>query len=154
MADEEEGKATTKHFWTSLPGILTGVTGILSALTAFYVAVFGRGGPAPEPPRPAIVETADRGANVSAKTVIEEKAPRPTPAREPADPFVLTAVIEDPDGFANVRARRSPSSAVLARVNRDEEFSTYRQEGVWWQVRTRDGTIGFMHASRIRIVRK
>ena len=154
MADEEEDKETTKHFWTSLPGILTGVTGILSALTAFYVAVFGRGA-TPEPPRPAIVESVvDKSANVPGKTVVEEKTPKPAPAREPADAFVLTAVIEDPDGYANVRAQKSPSSVVLARVNRDEEFSTYRQEGLWWQVRTRDGTIGFMHASRIRIVRK
>ena len=153
MADEDEEKETKKHFWTSLPGILTGVTGILSALTAFYVAVFGRGA-GPEPPRPAIIENVEKRADVPGKTVVEEKAPKPTPAREPADAFVLTAVVEDPDGFANVRARRSPSSAVLARVNRDEEFSTYRQEGQWWQVRTRDGTIGFMHASRIRIVRK
>ena len=147
MSDEEE---PPRSFWTSLPGILTGITGILSALTAFYIAVFGGNrGPAGEPARPAAVATtSDKSAaapDVAAKT---------PPARDTADTFVLAAVIDDPDGFTNVRSSRSAASAVVARVNRNEQFSTYRQDGEWWQVRTRDGTIGYMHASRIRVVHK
>ena len=147
MSDEEE---TTKGFWTSLPGILTGITGIVSALTALYIAVFGGNrGPGTEPARSAVVAaTADKSA---ATTEVTAKTP---PARDTADAFVLAAVIDDPDGFTNVRSSRSASSAVVARVNRNEQFSTYRQDGEWWQVRTRDGTIGYMHASRIRVVHK
>jgi hypothetical protein len=154
MSDEEE---TPKSFWTSLPGILTGITGIVSALTALYIAVFGGNrGPASEPARSAVVATtADKSAAAPtqspAATDMTAKTP---PARDTADPFVLAAVIDDPDGFTNVRSSRSASSAVVARVNRNEQFSTYRQDGEWWQVRTRDGTIGYMHASRIRVVQK
>ena len=149
MADEEE--ESSRSFWTTLPGIRTGITGIVSALTAFYVAVFGGARPPHgDAARPAVVEAAPEKANAAAKSAAAPD--RLVAAPGPNDVFVLTAVIDDPDGFTNIRSGKSASSAVLARVTRHEQFSTFRQDGEWWQVRTRDGTIGYMHASRIRVI--
>lgn len=72
--------------------------------------------------------------------------------RTHTDIFRLSAVIDDPDGFTLVRSQRSASSQVVARVNQGEPFYTYTQDGNWWQVMTRDGKVGYMHVSRIKIV--
>jgi hypothetical protein len=61
------------------------------------------------------------------------------------------AVIDDPDGYTNVRSGRSTSSVIVAVVRAGEVFSTSRQAGTWWRVRTASGQLGFMHASRIRL---
>jgi hypothetical protein len=96
-------------------------------------------------PRPApIVEVvAPPEAPAAAPTAV-------VPAR-PAGRFVVRATIQDPDGYTNLRASASPQSAILARVEEGEVFTTFRQPGLWWQVRTADGTIGYMHRSRIRL---
>ena len=58
----------------------------------------------------------------------------------------------DPDGFTNLRSQKSASSQVVARVDQGEPFYTYTQDGNWWQVMTRDGKVGYMHVSRIKVV--
>jgi hypothetical protein len=63
------------------------------------------------------------------------------------------AVIDDPDGYTNVRSGRSSSSEIVAVVRAGEVFSTSRQAGNWWQVKTASGQVGFMYASRIRLRR-
>jgi hypothetical protein len=61
------------------------------------------------------------------------------------------AVIDDPDGYTNVRAGRSASSPIIAVVRAGEVFSTSPQAGNWWQVKTASGHVGFMFASKIRL---
>jgi hypothetical protein len=83
--------------------------------------------------------------------------PSPAPRAEPtkqADRFGLRAVIDDPDGYTNVRAGPSGRSAIVDRVEDGETFVTFRQTGAWWRVRTSDGTLGYMSASRIRLLRE
>jgi hypothetical protein len=63
--------------------------------------------------------------------------------------YDIRAVIQDPDGFTNVRSGPSLNDDVVARVYLGEIFETFRQDGSWWQVRTKDGVVGFMHVSRI-----
>lgn len=77
---------------------------------------------------------------------------RPAPAAKAA--FGLRAVIDDPDGYTNVRRQKSASSQTVARVLAGEEFATHVQEGNWWLVRTQAGVSGYMHVSRIRILRQ
>lgn len=136
----------TKGFWTTIPGILTGVAAVVTALTGLVVAIRG-GAPAPAPSARAVAAA----PAAPAASVVTVAATTPLPAT-PASRFALRAVIDDPDGFTNVRQTRSPSGAVLARVGAGEEFETYRQDGAWWEVRVRNGTVGFMHASRIRVL--
>lgn len=132
------------HFWTSMPGILTGLATVLTAFTGLYIAIWGDGRKAQgEPPPTTVPSPAQPGSG---------PVPSSPPSQRPQDIFRLTAVIDDPDGFTNLRSQKSASSQVLARVNQDEQFFTYTQDGSWWQVMTRDGKVGYMHVSRIKIV--
>lgn len=67
-------------------------------------------------------------------------------------PLPRVAVINDPDGFTNVRDTPSTSGAIVARINEGERFSTRIQQRPWWRVRLENGAEGWVHRSRIRIV--
>jgi hypothetical protein len=40
----------------------------------------------------------------------------------------------------------------VARVDRGQVFTTYQQEGDWWQVRTADSRVGYMSSRNIRLI--
>ncbi len=134
------------HFWTSMPGILTGLATVLTAFTGLYIAIWGDGRKA-QGDQPPPVPTVSTPAQPDSKP-----APSSPPPQRLQEIFRLTAVIDDPDGFTNLRSQKSASSQVVARVNQGEQFFTYTQDGSWWQVMTRDGKVGYMHVSRIKIV--
>jgi hypothetical protein len=92
--------------------------------------------PAPPPAQPAATP---------------QPAAPPTTA-QPDGTFTEAATIDDPDGFTNVRGGPSADALVVGRVDRGQVFTTYRQDGDWWRVRTADGTIGYMARSRIRLM--
>lgn len=76
----------------------------------------------------------------------------PSDTTGPSEAFTLAAVIDDPDGFTNIRAGRSTNAAIVGKVLEGEKFLTYRQPGQWWRVRKADGTTGFMYRKYIRLV--
>ena len=115
-------------FGKSVLGLLTGAAALLTAVTGLYVAVWGG-------PKQASSET----AQVSSQ-------------KSPSDMFTILAVIDDPDGYTNVRSKKSASSEIVTRINREETFYTYQQSGNWWQIRTRSGKVGYIHITRIRLV--
>ena len=135
-----------KGFCTSMPGILTGLATVLTAFTGLYIAIWGDGRnsqPEPAPPAPTLPVPAQPDAG---------PVPANSAPQQPHDLFRLTAVLDDPDGFTNLRSQKSASSQVVARVNQGEQFYTYTQDGSWWQVMTRDGKVGYIHVSRIKII--
>lgn len=69
-----------------------------------------------------------------------------------AEAFTLAAVINDRDGFTNVRAKPSITAAIVGKVLEGEKFLTYRQSGRWWRVRTASGTTGYMSRKLIRVL--
>lgn len=69
-------------------------------------------------------------------------------------PFSVTAVINDPDGYTNLRKAPDGKSAIIGRVDKENSFSTHPQAGDWWQVRVDGNTQGYMHKSRILMVRE
>lgn len=127
-----------RSFWTSVPGILTGIAAVLTAVTGLYIAIWGSA-------RPALTVPTPEKAKSQAERAKDE-------SQRPKDRFILTAVIDDPDGYTYVRSLRSTSGEIVARVNQGEHFYTYVQDGNWWQVKTADGKVGYMHVSRIRII--
>ena len=64
----------------------------------------------------------------------------------------LYAVINDPDGYTNVRQAPNGKSPIVARVDKSEFFFTNPQRGDWWKVRLGSHQEGYMHKSRIVIV--
>ncbi len=75
-----------------------------------------------------------------------------TASDSPAEAFTLAAIIDDPEGFTNIRSERSAKSTILGKVLDGEKFLTYKQPGSWWRVRKADGTTGFMFRKYIRLV--
>jgi SH3-like domain-containing protein len=60
-------------------------------------------------------------------------------------------VIDDSDGFVNVRASESAEAAVIATVKTGESFMfECQKEAEWCKVTLRSGKSGWMHRSRIR----
>ena len=115
MADEN------KNFWMSLPGILTGIAAVLTALTGLFLALSGNGPPETRnPPSVTLPKEATASGQMQAAT------------KSPDSLFVLTARIDDPDGFTYVRSKASASGAIVAKVVDGEQFSTYIQSGNWW----------------------
>ncbi|ABL64129.1 SH3 domain-containing protein [Chlorobium phaeobacteroides] len=136
-----------KNFWGTIPGILTGIGTVLTAATGFYMAISGGSPTAKHKPE----------ASAPPATAVMQATVQTTPAKEEVTPhlqdiFILKAVIDDPDGFTNVRSMKSSSSSIVAKVTRNEQFHTYLQDGSWWQVKTADGKIGYMHTGHIRIL--
>jgi hypothetical protein len=61
-------------------------------------------------------------------------------------------VIDDPDGFVNLRSGKRADAPVIAKVKAGEEFSFGRERGdEWCRVKLATGKSGWMHYSRIRL---
>jgi uncharacterized protein YgiM (DUF1202 family) len=131
MADE------SKEFWGSIPGILTGLAAVISAVTGLY-ALWAKDAPAVK-----------EAVAVQPAPVAQAPAAPSAPAQQ--DPFVLHAVISDPDGFTNVRSTPAATGQVVVTLQAGEVFRTFRQDGNWWQVKTPAGRVGYVHVSRIQL---
>src|SRR5438874_10108791 len=64
---------------------------------------------------------------------------------------VPDAVIDDPDGYVNLRKEKNADSPMIAKVKKDEPFE-YRctQNATWCKVKLTSGVTGWMHYSRIK----
>ena len=61
-------------------------------------------------------------------------------------------MINDPDGYVNVRAEQSTDAAVVGKVNAGEPFTfDCKDEAEWCRVTLASGKAGWMHHSRIRL---
>lgn len=116
---------------SSLPWILAGIAIIVAALFAWQ---FSQSSRAPE-----VV-----AAPIEATEVVDPVAPR--------EAFVLAAVINDPEGFTNIRIEPSSRSTIVGKAVDGEKFLTYQQSGRWWRVRKGDGTMGYMYRKLIRVL--
>ncbi|WP_147263489.1 SH3 domain-containing protein [Roseimicrobium gellanilyticum] len=64
------------------------------------------------------------------------------------------AVIDDADGYTNVRQGKSTKTPILGRIDEDVRFLVEPSSESWWLVRMPDGTSGYMHSSCIRVLGK
>lgn len=61
-------------------------------------------------------------------------------------------VIDDPDGYVNLRKEKSADSPIVAKVKKDEPFwFECTANGTWCKVKLASGVTGWMHYSRIKL---
>jgi TPR repeat protein len=68
-----------------------------------------------------------------------------------ADPF-KPAVIDDADGFTNIRAEKSANSALIGKVKTGEVFYAEPAADSWWRVAAIEGKTGFISKTHIRLI--
>lgn len=95
-------------------------------------------------------------SNNSGVAPTAESTPTPTlsPLASGASPRSdeVEAVIDDPDGYTNIRSGQGTQYSIIARANEGEVFYAIpRQTDDWWAVRTKDNKYGYMHRSRIKM---
>ncbi|MDR1348399.1 MAG: SH3 domain-containing protein [Prevotellaceae bacterium] len=59
-------------------------------------------------------------------------------------------IIQDPDGYVNIREKRSVGSKILGTIKDGEIFYFWELTGNWYVVQTAQGLRGFVHKTRIR----
>lgn len=63
----------------------------------------------------------------------------------------IRAVIDDKDGFTNLREQPNSEANIVAKVFENEVFIVKSMDGNWWEIELQNGVRGFMHKSRIKI---
>lgn len=59
-------------------------------------------------------------------------------------------IIQDSDGFTNLRKEKNSSSQILQKINTGEQVEVLDQNGDWWLVVSKEGKKGYVHKSRIK----
>src|SRR5437660_263700 len=71
---------------------------------------------------------------------------------KPAEALDFRGVIDDLDGYVNLRKEPRLNAPVIAKVSANEPFSFARAEAAkWCKVKLRSGITGWMHYSRIKL---
>ena len=122
-----------KSWWQTVPGILTGLAAVITATAGLIVALQQVG----------ILDKTDVKNSVPSNSISPKLDLLPDEVK---------AVINDPDGYTNVRFGQGTKYDIITRVTEGEIFYTIPQKTTdWWPVRTTDGKHGYMHSSRIKI---
>ncbi|WP_426477696.1 SH3 domain-containing protein [Chryseobacterium sp. CBSDS_008] len=59
-------------------------------------------------------------------------------------------IIQDSDGFTNLRKEKNSSSQILQKIKTGEQVEVLDQNGDWWLVVSKEGKKGYVHKSRIK----
>jgi hypothetical protein len=129
-------------FWSTLPGILTGMAALITAATGGYLAYNRTPGNSAAPQ--ASPSQAAAPAEPAPAALAEPRPANPAPAE-------VRATVVDPDGWTNLRSGPSTSAAIVGRLNEGEIFWTKPRHAVWWPARTAGGVEGYVHRSRVRL---
>jgi hypothetical protein len=63
------------------------------------------------------------------------------------------AIIQDPDGYTNVRNGMSTNSKIIDRLFEGEHYEVFpSSDNNWWAVYTQSNVKGYVHKSRIKII--
>lgn len=89
-------------------------------------------------------------ASAATAALVETSPSGGQTARTTAAP--VSARINDPDGYTNVRAAGHIDSYVLARIVVGEIFDAWPSDDDWWKIRLSSGEMGYVQRSRIRVI--
>lgn len=136
-----------QNWWHTIPGVLTGLAGTITAATGLVIALNQVG----------IIKSPERNEYSAPSSSPEEgiKEPANKQTERSIESGVLPskqvqAVIADTDGYTNVREGQGDQFKVIDRVEENEVFYTIPQLGDWWPVETESGELGYIHRSRIK----
>ncbi|MFC3161049.1 SH3 domain-containing protein [Chryseobacterium arachidis] len=59
-------------------------------------------------------------------------------------------LIQDPDGYTNLRMDKNTSSKILQKINSGENLTVLQASGDWYFVKTNAGKKGYVHKSRLK----
>lgn len=62
----------------------------------------------------------------------------------------LKGVINDPDGYTNLRKEKNTQSEVLQKIKSGERIEVLDNSGNWFLIKTKEGKQGYVHKSRIK----
>ena len=100
--------------------------------------------------KPVAGESASEKSSPAPVEKSEETVPREF--GEFADVSEFRGVIDDPDGFVNLRKEKQADAPVLTKVKAGEPFQFKKKEGEdWCEVKLKSGVSGWMHCSRIKL---
>lgn len=140
----------TPSQWPVFAGIAVALIAIVAAVLIVFVALDDDGDEGPAlveaSPSPAVPEVDEEPVEEADDP--DPPAPQPVPDRREW----LFATVEDSDGFSNVRAGPTTRTEIVGTVREGETFSTWRQDGSWWQVELSDGTRGYIYRRLIRLL--
>lgn len=65
----------------------------------------------------------------------------------------IEAIIQDTDGFVNLRKEQNNNSEIIGKIKSGEKIITFPsiKNDMWW-VKTKDGKVGFVHKTRIKLI--
>lgn len=61
-----------------------------------------------------------------------------------------TAIIDDSDGYTNIRAEQNTKSDIVGRIEQKTFFNYWATPSNWYIVQTKDGLRGFVYKDKIR----
>ncbi len=61
-----------------------------------------------------------------------------------------SAIVNDPDGFTNLRKDKNTFSEILQKVKSGEYIEILDEGGDWFLVKTKEGKEGYIHKSRLK----
>jgi len=91
--------------------------------------------------------------SLETETPSEKSSSKPDEAvpSDAEDGIGPNGVIDDPDGYVNLRKEESADSPIVAKVKKDEPFKfECSQNARWCKVKLASGVTGWMHYSRIK----
>lgn len=59
-------------------------------------------------------------------------------------------IINDPDGFTNLRKDKNTASEVLQKIKSGEQIEVLDSSGDWWLIQTKEGKKGYVHKSKVK----
>jgi TIR domain/Bacterial SH3 domain len=108
---------------------------------------------------PSVVPPSSSVAPASARDSAQAASPQSAATKPPSSRYTLVpavqvkGVIRDPDGYSNVREVASLQSRVIGTAQDGETVVVFGKERDWVKVSLANGTVGYIHESRIRMNR-